>query len=248
MSRRKTKPGCASGNVRRAVEARLGPKSPLGTASEYIHHLATYLNKHPDFAVVLYLRVSGRSQNCRKNLDTYERILRKVCELLDIQIAAVYREVVSGWVLNEDRSSLIDAVESAQKHEAETGVHTVVLAPCTDRFIRNQVYNCKTAPDLTPTDFEFRQLKKLTSGVPLVTYLDPDMPLREVTSHRTRWGQEFKGRKGGGDRKPGWRNRRKEKLQPLAHALYSKLQSYRQVAERLGVCQRTAWNWVNTSD
>jgi len=81
--------------------------------------------------------VSSGPQEHSRNLDTYEWILRRVCERLGIPIVAVYRETGSGWVLNDNRDRLIAAVECARQHEAETGVRTAVLAPCTDRLVRN---------------------------------------------------------------------------------------------------------------
>lgn len=216
-----------------------------GKASRFIRHLKAYQRKHPDLAVVLYLRVSSGAQDHCGNLDTYEWKLRRACRKLSIRVVVVFRDVISGWVLDENRDRLIAAVDYARQHEAETGVHTAVLAPCTDRFIRNRLYDCKRNPNVTPTEAEFRQLKALAGGVTLLTYLHPDMPLREVKRRQTRWGQQYKNRKGGGDRKPGWRNRRKAKWQSEARGLYQTLQSYREVAKRLGVSLRTAWKWVN---
>jgi DNA invertase Pin-like site-specific DNA recombinase len=217
----------------------------MANEDHFIQYLRRYHKKHPDLAVVLYIRVSSGPQEDKGNLDTYEWKLRRVCGKRGISVVEVYRETGSGWVLDENRHRLIAAVEHDRRHEAETGVHTAVLAPCTDRFVRNMLYHSRTNPDATPTKAELCMLRNLTGGVPLLTYLNPNMPPRDVTSRRTKWGQQFKGRKGGGDRKPGWRKRRKERLQPEARRLRADGLTYRETKKRLGVSLRTVWKWVN---
>ncbi len=218
----------------------------------FVRRLAGYHKKHPDLAVVLYVRVSSGWQERKGNLAVCEWVLRRACKKLGIRIVAVFRDVISGWVLNENRGRLIAAVECARKHEAQTGRHTAVLAPCTDRFVRNADYNSETNPDATPTEAEFCKLKELTGGVPLLTYLFPDLTPREVQSYRTRWAQQFKGRKGGGDRKPGRCKRRKARLQPEACRLHDAGLSCREIRDRLrdmspdgcGISHTTVANWL----
>ena len=220
------------------------PEPERGQASDYIRHLKRYHKRHPELAVVLYLRVSSGPQEDKGNLATYEWKLRRVCRKRGIPIIDVFPETCSGQNLDESRSGLLAACDCARRHEAETGVHTAVLAPCTDRFIRADDYNCKTNPDATPREVDFERLQEFAPGVCLVTYLPPDMPLRDVTSRRTRWGMQYKDRKGGGDHKPGWRKRRRARLQAEARRLREKGWPYRKIKKRLGVSLRTAWEWA----
>lgn len=206
--REQRKKRIAAANVRRLRERYLADLKPA-KASEYLHHLKEYHKKHPNMKVVLYLRDSTRAQGHKKNLDTYEKVLRKKLKKLNVPVIGCYREISSGWVLNGDRERLVIAARKARKYGA------VILAPSTDRFLRSRSFNTQTNPDVLPTEGEFEELKKLTCGVPLVTLLHPDMPPMEVRGYQTRWGQKAKGNKGGRPKinKPGYKKQRRlEKL------------------------------------
>jgi hypothetical protein len=154
-----------------------------------------------------------------------------------VPIVAEFRGLASGWRVARGRLS------DAADYDRTSG--TVVVAESTDRFIRSERFHTKKNPSAQPTTAEFEALKRVTKGVTLATIHHPDADWKEVRSGQAKRGQSTKGRKGGGDRKPGWRKRRKERLQPKARRLRRKGKSYRKIGKRLGVSVRTAWEWVN---
>ena len=157
-----------------------------GKASRFIRHLKVYLRKHPALAAVLYGRVSSGPQESSGNLLSQMWRLRRKCRKLGIQIVSEFEETCSGWVLDGERDQLIAAVKCAKEHEAKTGVHTVVLAVSVDRFLRSKSFNSQVRPNARPTDAEFRKLRELTGGVPLLTLLRPNMPPGRGRRHRER--------------------------------------------------------------
>lgn len=206
MNRRKKKNRSSAENAKRRSRERYLPDSKSAKASKYIHHLKKYRKKHPDMRVLIYIRESTRAQDHNKNLDTYEKVLRRRLKKLNIPVVGCYREVSSGWILDFDkRGALVNATEDAIKHKA------IILAPSADRFLRNKDFHTKHAPNVLPTEAEFKELEKLTCGVPLVTLLHPDMPPKKVRRHQTRWGQQVKGNSGGRPKinKPGYKKKRR---------------------------------------
>jgi DNA invertase Pin-like site-specific DNA recombinase len=201
-------------SLRANVLRRVGPKSKPAKASQYLNHLDEYHKQYPDMQAIVYCRDSARTQGYKRNLKTYEKVLRWELKQRGIFVVGrCHREICSGWVLNEDRWALMNAVEEAKKLIAK-GKKVVIVAPSSDRFLRNKYFTVDK-PDLLPTEAEFEKLKKLTCGVPLVTLLDPDMPPKEARGFQSKWGQSAKGNKGGRprDKIPGYKKqRRKEKI------------------------------------
>lgn len=226
--------------------AEKGVLTQPGKASEFIDHLKAYCGSHLILAVVLYLRVSSGPQEHRGNLLTQEWKLRRACKKYGIPIVAVFKETCSGRVVVEARAALIAAAECARKHEAETGVHTVVLALSVDRLVRSRDYHSVHSLNAIPAKREFIKLDKLTDGVTLVTGLHPNMPPPKVRGCYTRLGQRFKGRKGGGDRKPGWTKRRREKKLPLVRHLLKQGMNVTDIArhEEIKVPRSTVTDWL----
>ena len=105
----------AVANVRRRLRERYLPDSKTAKASEHLYHLKEYHKQHPDMRALIYIRDSTSAQAYRKNLDTYEKVLRRKLKKLNIPIVGCYREVNSGWVLNGDREVLVNAVKEAKK-------------------------------------------------------------------------------------------------------------------------------------
>jgi len=202
-------------NLKRSLRAnvlrRVGPKSKTAQASKYLQHLDEYYKQQPDIQAILYCRDSTRHQGC--NLDTYEEVLRRELNQRGISIVGrCYREICSGSDF-DNRWKLEQAVEKAKKLIAK-GKRVVIVAPSSDRFLRNK-YFTTDQPDILPTEAEYEKLKELTCGVSLITLLDPDMPPEEVRGYQSKWGQSAKGNKGGRPRekRPGYKKqRRKEKL------------------------------------
>ena len=178
MSKRNRKKRSAA-NVRRRLRERYLPDSKTAKASEYLYHLKEYYEQHPDMIALIYARVSTGAQGYKRNLDTYEKVLRRKLKKLNIPVIGCYREVSSGKILEcDERWALANATKEAIKQKA------VIVAPSADRLLRNKDFNTKTNPDVRPTEAEFKELKKLTCNVPLVTLLHPDMPPMEIRQNR----------------------------------------------------------------
>ena len=209
-------------------------------ASKYLHPLDAYQKQHPDMQALIYDRVSARTQDRNGNLNAHEKALRQELKKRKIPVVGCYREVGSGWILNEERDRLLQAV-----HKAKENVNTGIVATSTDRFLRNRDFTTDE-PDLLPTDVEFGKLKELTCGVPLVTLLHPDTPSRKVRSYQTKWGQSAKKRKGGRPRKkiPGYKKKRRmEKLDRVLR-LQRRGRNPSQIARMVGIARSTICDWI----
>ncbi len=238
MNRRKRK-----SSALRRIELKYGRKSKPAKASEYLHHLDEYHEKHPDIQAEIYCRVSERMQGYKHNLDTYEKKLRRELQKRNIPVVGCFREICSGWVLNDDRFALVYAVKKAKKHKAK--ITTVLVASSSDRFLRNKYFTTKK-PDILPTEAEFEELKKLTCDVPLVTLLDPDMPPNKVRGYQSKWGQQAKGNRGGRPKKnkPGYKKQiRLEKL-PRVLRMHNKNISLGDISAVTDIPKPTVWYWI----
>ncbi len=189
----------------------------------------------------IYCRESTGMQRYKRNLDTYEKKLRSELEKRGIPIVGVHRVICSGW-MHDDRWALKKAVRQAQK---DTTGKTVIVAPSTDRFLRNKFFTTKK-PDTLPTEAEFEQLMELTGGVPLVTLLPPDMSPRKVRGYQTRWGQQVKGNKGGRPKKnkPGYKKEIRLEKKPRALKYREGGASITDIALYLGVPRPTVQYWI----
>ncbi|MFZ0035118.1 MAG: helix-turn-helix domain-containing protein [Sedimentisphaerales bacterium] len=233
-------------NTKRRLREKFLPKSPPGKASKYIHHLDEYLKQHPDIEALIYGRDSTCAQNYKRNLKTQKKVLRRELGQRAIPIVShYYNEVSSGWVLDKKRWALVDAVEEAKKL-IKKGIQAVIVAPSTDRFLRNRDFHTKERPDLLPTEAEFEKLKELTCNIPLATLLHPDMPPREVRSYQTKWGQEAKGNKGGRPEKkgPGYKKRRRIRKRGRVIWLYKQGTAVCDIARKTNVKQSTINDWI----
>jgi DNA invertase Pin-like site-specific DNA recombinase len=175
----------------------------------------------------------------------YEDLLHRETKKQGIPIAGnCHREISSGWILNEDRWALMEAVKEAKKLIAK-GREAVIVAPSTDRFLRNRDFTTKE-PDLTPTEAEFQILKELTCNIPLLTLLHPDMPPKEVRSYQTKWGQEAKGNKGGRPEKktPGYKKRRRDRKRGRVIRLYKQGVTISGISRETRVPPGTIYGWL----
>jgi hypothetical protein len=147
----------------------------------------------------------------------------------------------------EDAFWLMDVARKAQNRKA------VLLAACTHRFVRNKWYwSTNLLRNAQASEGELHRLGVDTFGVPLMTLLAPDAAAGECRAFLTRWGQEVKGKKGGGDRMSGNRKRRKEAW--LARVLELKQQSFSlvKIADRISqesgerITAMTVRQWVRS--
>jgi hypothetical protein len=109
-----------------------------------------------------------------------------------------------------------------------------ILAECPNRFVRHATFDptSEWARTLQATEDDLQNLQYWAAGIPLVTHLHPDATVEEECSYQRKRGQWAKKNYGGGDRMPGWKNRLRERLRPLAIALHREGLSYRKIAER----------------
>jgi hypothetical protein len=223
-----------------AIKRKIKSKSKPAKASKYIHHLDAYHRRHPDMPALIWCRVSGRTQHRKDNLRTQEKVLRRKLKARGIPVVGVCHEVGSGWIKGKERAGLVEAVLKALKY-----ANTAIVAISTDRFLRSRGFTTNE-PDLTPSEEEFEELKKLTGDVPLVTYLDPDMHPRKVRGFQSKWGQKAKGNKGGPPLKksPGYKKRRRLRNLPRVLRLQKGGKNPSQIAVRTGIARSTVCDWI----
>jgi len=210
-------------------------------ASNYLHWLKNYNREHPDMKVVLYLRVSARSQDHNGNLWNQERVLRRKLKKLGIPIVGCYSEVGSGWNTDHILGDLRQAVREAKNHE-----NAVILATSADRFLRNKDFHTQTNPNALPTIAEFEKLRKLTRSVPLVTLLHPDRSWKKVRGYYSKWGQRTKGNIVGRPilKNSGWTIKRREKKLPRVRKMLKRGKNVTEIAGKLQVARSTLDDWV----
>ena len=204
----------------------------------HIRHFAELVSRGRTtrIKVVLYVRCSSRGQSCRGNRADQLACLREHLRGHPVLIIGAFEETASRSEM--ERRVLLDAIDFARK----TGA--VVVAESVDRFIRSELFNPMNNPSAQRTVIEFERLKHLAGKVKLATIHHPDTPWKEIRGCQSIRGQSAKRRKGGGGRTPGWRKRRKHRLQPKARWLHRKELSFREIARELGVSVRTAWMWT----
>jgi len=207
-------------------------------ASAYVHDLRALLKERPNLEAVIYLRVSGRTQNAKGNLRAAERRLLRELEKLGVVVLRVFREVGSGW--HDDLVVRSAAAEYAAEHNA------VLVAESADRFLRSASYS-KENQSVLPTLAEWEALRKATGGVTLATLLHPDTPWQTVRSYQAKRGILEKCAKCGRPRKrqPGELYRRRaELLDRVLYFRHSWRCSYREIATEVHVPWRTIADWV----
>jgi hypothetical protein len=243
-SRKKYVCGMATSTGQQAIRRMLGPKSRPGRGSDHMETIDAYLLRHPDTEeMCLLIRESGRTQKYRRNHDNYKFMVTDL-EGRGLRVH-LFPDTCSGK-LDESLwcNTLKEIARFALERKAKTGKTVPILAYSADRFLRNALYK-NTTPELLPTRWEYRQVQRLTHGVPLLTWLDPDTPPEKARGLQSKLGQQTKGNKGGGDKMPRWTKRRRMKLQPKARRLHRQGLSYREIAKRLQVSLMTAWKWAN---
>jgi hypothetical protein len=206
-----------------------------GRAADYIQQLPE------DCRGLKFILVCRKSHHTQDSLETQATKLRAVVEARGGIVVRAFKRTVSGiitgverpsWLRQADSIWLSKAARIAKKKKA------ILVAATTDRFVRHSWFWSTTAfRDAQATEHDLWILKQETLDVPLMTYLHPDASASECRALLSRWGQEVKGKKGGGDRLPGHRKRRKEKW--LARVLELKQQGLNQVKIADGIFQES---------
>ncbi|MCC6127293.1 MAG: recombinase family protein [Pirellulales bacterium] len=222
----------------KSARVRTGYKSPEGKASDYIRHFVEIA--YSGIKVILYPRVSGRTQNRRGNLKAQEFWSRNSLKSYKVEIIDAFCETASGWA--NDRTRLIAAAELAKREEA------VLVAVSTDRFIRSKAFTTDTNPDVLPTVEEYEALIEDTQGVLLATLLPPDTPWRKVHPIQIKMGQKFKGRKGGRPLKKPPGHKKQKRLANGSKVLWMDFcsMSERQIEKNTGIPRRTIRRWIKS--
>ena len=231
----------AKQTLKENVLGRIGLKSKPAKASDYLHHLTDYHEQHPNMQAIIYCRESACMQNYYKNDKNHKRVLRKKFKKLNIPIVSCFYEVCSGKKLNEEREGLINAIQKARECS-----NAVIVTTSADRFLRHKDFHSVKNPDILPTVADFEKLRELTSDIPLLTLLDPDMPPREVRSYQTRWGQKTKRSKGGRPRTKVSGYKKKLRLQKLNRVirLYKKGKKISVISFKTGIKRSAINDWI----
>jgi hypothetical protein len=191
--------------------------------------------KPGDF-VVLWCRVSHRSQARNRNLTNQEVYLRKRMAKLRAIIVDVVRHVGPGW----SGFHLKKAVGLAKEHNAK------LVTVCTSRFVRHLDWHSQNAPHLQPTVDDIKSLKAWTKGVTIATVLHPNASQSKERSVLTRIGQMTKGKYGGRERKtrPGDKKRRRDEKLSTVLEHHKQGCSSRDIARKVGLPKSTVNDWV----
>lgn len=134
---------------------------------------------------------------------------------------------------------LARAVAKARQHGA-----TALLAEVTSRFIRHPEYSptIRWKRELQPSQQELDDLRWWTKGFRLVTHLHPDATPNEERAYQTR--RQAIHKRGGGDRKPGYKKRRRERLLAKVITLRRQRKTYEEIEKATGIPRTTVCRWV----
>ena len=135
----------------------------------------------PGTRVVLYARVSGRTQARQGNLDRHIAELEADAARYRADVVETCAEVASG--MSPDRPALSRAAALARRHNA------IILAHNVGRLIRSAEFHRTKNPGAQPTQAEYEALASAVGGVTLATILPPDTDWREVRAAETRRGK-----------------------------------------------------------
>lgn len=215
-----------------------------GRASDHIVHFESRPDLHGR-RVILFCRVSGRTQKKRKNLADQEAFLWRYAEA-SCPIADEVFFVGSGWVNSHEFYTEAYPVHFTRVVAAAKELDAFLLAESTCRFIRPYGYHSRRNPDATATRFDLERLMEMAAGVTLATVLPPDAPPEAVRRAQTKRGQEAKGNVGGCPKKTsaGETTRRREEKKPRVLELANQM-SPRKIGKCLGVPHTTVCRWLS---
>lgn len=149
------------------------PRRPISHADEVIRS---------GTPVVLYPRVSGRTQARNGSLDRNTAELEEYAARRGAEIVGICPDTGSGMSL--DRPGLLRAAELAREHNA------IILAHNVGRLIRSAEFHRTRNPGAQPTQAEYEALLRTVGGATLATILHPDTPWRVVRAAETRRGKQ----------------------------------------------------------
>lgn len=211
----------------------MGPAKP----SKYIRTVVDILTEFPDKPIVIWSRVSTKSQ--RKNLADQTRTLLDYLKSLGVEKNVIQTfERIESSRMCDDRIWFEACIEFAREHDA------VIVAESRCRLLRSNRYNGCNDSDLISDD-EFSQFSNLLSGVPVATRLDPG--LASARPFQTRRGIVAKNAKQGrpGVKQPGYKKRRRtENLERALQLSAIEGLSVRAIARLLTVPSSTVHRWI----
>lgn len=204
-----------------------------GKASHYIRYAQEEIQWGD--LLIIWCRVSGRTQQRGNNLADQEAKLRQYAESRGAIVVGVQHHRGLGW----DTYALEIAAGMASRYGAK------VLAESTDRLVRSPHYHSNNNFYAQARVVDLEDLKLL--GVTFATVLHPDALPCEAKSCHIKRGQWAKGRKGGRPKKskPGYIKRRRAEQRPVALSMRWEGASLAQIAEKLRVPRSTIQDWIN---
>lgn len=250
-----------------SADCRLRP----GKARNYIIKLA---DLQPNQKVILCCRVSDFPQNFRGNLDDQKAGLQRAAENHGGNVIAIFLYVGSGcdpgWLetlpileqeaaLQNSRPVMVACVpgmKPACAVDLAIENSAVLLAETTCRFIRHRGFHTEYWPDAQAREHELQDLRIVTSGVPLMTLLDPEASPSDVRSLQSKRGQHEKGRFGGRpkSKRPGEKKFLRQKWLGTVRKLRRKGRSLREIAQELScrtgrrISHSTIQDWISRLD
>lgn len=202
-----------------------------GKASKYIDPF----NVKPGDRV--YLAVRKSNWDVHENLQAQARHLRAIVESCGGIVVGTHQHVGSGF----DCDWIGFAAGKARRAGAE-----VLLAECTDRFVRNHHYHSVERWRLQATDEDLRELAWCANGMRLMTHLHPDASPEEARAYQSKRGQQMKNRVGGRPiaRRPGYKKRKRLNCRKGVRQALKRGWSIRQIAARFRVPKSTVHRWI----
>lgn len=210
-----------------------------GKASDFVGQISEL--KAGD-RVVVYCRVSHRTQKKKNNLETQKQSIVEDLTKRGLKVIADVCHVGSGW----DPWAIFPCVKIAMKYGA------VIVAEAPNRFARHPCFHSSNAPNLQARKLDLENLSECAFGVRLLTVLSPDASPAEEKSFQTKRGINSKGGKPKTKTcKPRGKERRQHYLR-LAMRFRNRGASYREIAEILNsikddyppVSYTTVGNWL----
>ncbi len=191
-------------------------------ASGKIIFFEDYLQKYKNTPVIAYVRISSKyAKHTRKKF-----YLQQITELRqsNLKIHKTVYAIEKRWEF-KNRKGLKKAISLSQKTK-----YPILVMDIT------RLIGYKNKHKI-PYQKRIQKFLKYFSDVLFIIKNTNE----EIKSKRTKRGQIQN--KGGGDKNPGYKKRRKERLQKHVQELRTIGKSYRQISQELNIPKITVWRW-----
>lgn len=213
----------------RRLNAKFGPLPYApAKASDYVMTFEEL--KQSGCSVVIYPRVSSRTQKRKRKLKSQEDSLRLQLRRAGIHVLAAFRECGSGW--DDDLERRAAAAEYAARYGA------ILVVDSVDRLLRSRLFRHNDKEPKLPTDYEFQALFERLGNVRIASIVHPNTPWKEVRKHQIHRGY-------GVHCEPGEKKARREKLKATVLWMHHKWKhSLGEIAADTGVAKSTIEDWI----